>query len=110
MDTTGDRIKKARLAANMTQTELAKKVGVKFSAIHKYETGIIVNLKRDTISALADALDVKPSYLMCMDDDPAPDPVSMTPLQKEAIKLIQSLSDEDLAKFVAMGKIMLGEK
>ena len=66
--TTGDRIKQARKAAGLTQTELANKIGVKFSTIHKYESGMIVNLKRETIAALADALDVKPSWLMCMDE------------------------------------------
>ena len=54
----------------MTQTELAEKIGMKFSAIHKYENGLVVNLKRDTIAALADALDVSPAWLMCMDDTP----------------------------------------
>ena len=67
--TTGERIKRARLHAGMTQQELAEKIGVKFSAIHKYENGMIVNLKRETIAALSEALDVKPSWLMCMDDE-----------------------------------------
>ncbi len=67
--TTGERIKQARLAAHLTQKELAEKVGLKFSAIHKYETGMVVNLKRETIAALAVALNVKPSWLMCMDDE-----------------------------------------
>ena len=58
MATTGERIRQARKARNMTQTELAEKLGVKFSAIHKYETGLVVNLKRETIAALAKALDV----------------------------------------------------
>lgn len=66
--TTGERIRQARKAAGLTQKELAEKVGVKFSAIHKYETGMIVNLKRETIAELAKALDVSPSWLMCMDD------------------------------------------
>ena len=69
MATTGERIRDARKARGMTQKELAEKVGVKFSAIHKYETGLIVNLKRETISALAKALDVSPSWLMCIDDE-----------------------------------------
>lgn len=67
--TTGDRIKQARLRAGLTQSQLAEKIGVKFSAIHKYETGMVKNLKRETIAALAEALDVKPSWLMCMDDE-----------------------------------------
>ena len=67
--TTGERIKQARTRAGMTQKELAEKVGVKFSAIHKYESGMVVNLKRETIAALASALDVSPAWLMCMDDE-----------------------------------------
>ena len=69
MSTTGERIRAARLAAGMTQNELAQKVGVKFAAIHKYEAGLIVNLKRDTIAKLAEALNVKPSFLLCIDDE-----------------------------------------
>ena len=67
--TTGERIKQARTRAGMTQKELAEKIGVKFSAIHKYESGMVVNLKRETIAALASALDVSPAWLMCMDDE-----------------------------------------
>ena len=69
MDTTGKRIKNARKAAGLTQTELAEKVGVKCAAIHKYENGLVVNLKRDTIDNLAKALNVKPSYLLCIDEE-----------------------------------------
>ena len=81
--TTGERIKEARIAAGLTQTELAEKVGLKFSAIHKYESGRVVNLKRETISALAAALNVKPSWLMCMDEN-APD--SLRQLAKQTVE------------------------
>ena len=67
--TTGDRIKQARMAAGLSQEELADKIGVKFSVISKYETGRVKNLKRETIASLAEALNVKPSWLMCMDDE-----------------------------------------
>jgi len=67
--TTGDRIRQARIQAGMTQKELAEKIGVKFSAISKYETGRVKNLKREDIDTLARALNVRPSWLMCMDDD-----------------------------------------
>ncbi len=82
MATTGERIKYARKACGMTQAELAEKIGVKFSAIHKYENGLVVNLKRDTIAALAKALDVSPAWLMCMDDDPSSLPANILPLPK----------------------------
>ena len=70
MATTGERIKEALKMRGMTQTELAEKIGMKFSAIHKYENGLVVNLKRETIAALANALEVSPAWLMCMDDTP----------------------------------------
>lgn len=66
--TTGDRIKSQRLKKGLTQEELGKMIGVQKAAINKYEKGIVVNIKRDMIDALAKALDVKPSYLLCMDE------------------------------------------
>lgn len=69
MSTTGERIKSARKAKGLTQKELADKVGVKYSAIHKYESGLIVNLKRDVIAKLAEVLEVRPSYLLGLDED-----------------------------------------
>lgn len=79
MATTGERIKEARKMRGMTQTELAEKIGMKFSAIHKYENGLVVNLKRETIAALANALEVSPAWLMCMDDS-APMPSNIIPM------------------------------
>lgn len=79
--TTGERIKALRIQHGMTQEELGAKVGVQKSAIYKYETGLVVNLKRSVIEKLAKALDVKPSYLMGMsEDEPAPIPPGFLPL------------------------------
>ena len=79
--TTGERIREARLAAKLTQTELADKVGLKFSAIHKYESGKVVNLKRETVDALANALGVSPAWLLCLEEEspsaPAPRPIDL---------------------------------
>ncbi len=94
--TTGERIKEARLAAHLTQKELAEKVGVKFSAIHKYEAGIVVNLKRETIDALARALNVKPSWLLCLDLDDNFDPFIIGK-QISRIREYRGISQERLA-------------
>ena len=42
----GKKIKEARLEKGMTQEELGKIVGLQKSAIAKYETGRVVNIKR----------------------------------------------------------------
>lgn len=91
--TTGERIKQARKLAGLTQSELADKIGVKYSAIHKYESGMIVNLKRETIDALSKALDVRPSWLMCIDDEqPADIPYRLSEEETAMLDLFSRLS------------------
>lgn len=102
--TTGERIKAARIAAGMTQSELAEKVGVKFSAIHKYETGLIVNLKRDTIGKLAKALGVKPSYLLCVGEEPETEEVELSPEEAELLEIFRSLQEQEQALILATAR------
>lgn len=97
MSTTGERIKAARIAAGLTQEELGKRVGVKNAAIHKYESGLIVNLKRDTIEKLADVLEVRPTYLMCIDEE-SPATVSgsegLTEEERRLLEKFRSASED----------------
>lgn len=53
----GENIKKARLAAGLTQKELADKCGIADSAVRKYESGRVVP-KLPMIKKIADALNV----------------------------------------------------
>lgn len=64
MTTIGDRIRARRKRLDLTQEELGKRVGVTKATINKYETGIVVNLRRPMIEKLAAALDTSPAYLM----------------------------------------------
>lgn len=66
--TLGEKIRIRRMELNMTMDDLGRAIGVQRSAINKYEKGIITDLKRSTIHALAKALNVSPFYLL--DDDP----------------------------------------
>lgn len=65
--TMGERILMLRKQRNMTQGELAKRLGVGRTTILKYENGDIENLPRSTISKMATIFGVTPSYLMCFD-------------------------------------------
>lgn len=85
--TTGERIKMLRTQLGMSQTELGEKVGVKTSAIYKYENGLVVNLKRSTIDKLAEALGTTGSYLMGYDDEQKPS----TPLVNDDPELTEYL-------------------
>lgn len=60
----GQRIKEARLQKGLTQEELGKIVGLQKSAIAKYESGRVVNIKRSTLQKLALALDLRGSDLI----------------------------------------------
>ena len=58
------RIRKLRLEQGLTLEQVASKVGVGKSTVRKWETGIIANMRRDKIAALANALQTTPAYLM----------------------------------------------
>jgi transcriptional regulator with XRE-family HTH domain len=66
---TGEKIKFLRVKANLTLEQVAEKVGVGKSTVRKWETGMIANMKRDKIAALAKALNTTPAYLMGWEDD-----------------------------------------
>lgn len=59
----GEKIKQKRIEMNMSQDELAKKVGYKSrSSIQKIEASRDLPLRK--VKKMADALDTTPSYLM----------------------------------------------
>lgn len=60
----GEKIRSARLAKNMTQSELGDLLGVQKSAIAKYESGRVVNIKRSTLKKISDILEIRPSELI----------------------------------------------
>lgn len=60
----GEKIKQARLVKGLTQEELGNLLGVKKSAIAKYECGRVVNIKRSTLKKLSDILGLRPSELI----------------------------------------------
>jgi transcriptional regulator with XRE-family HTH domain len=60
----GEKIKEARLAKGMTQQELGELLGVQKSAIAKYESGRVVNIKRSTLKKISDILGIRPAELI----------------------------------------------
>ena len=72
MPNTGDLIKKLRTDNGMTLEELGDKVGVGKSTVHKWENGMIANMKRDKIAKIAKVFGVSPSYLLGWDNNVSP--------------------------------------
>lgn len=69
---TGDIIKRLRKQKGLTQQELGKLLGVQKSAIAKYENGRVSNLKKETISKLAEIFNVSPNYLLDINEPEFP--------------------------------------
>lgn len=63
----GSLIKELRVKNNLTQDELADKLGVQKSAVSKWERGAVQNIKKDLIEEMAKIFNVRPSYLMGWD-------------------------------------------
>jgi len=60
----GELIKQARTEKGLTQEELADKVGVKKSAVAKWENGRVSEIKRSNLKKLSEALSINPNQLL----------------------------------------------
>lgn len=67
--TVGNRIKQSREKADLSQVELAKKIGVSKQTLYKYENDIITNIPSDKLQGIADTLKISPAYLMGWEDN-----------------------------------------
>jgi transcriptional regulator with XRE-family HTH domain len=95
----GKLIKEARLEKGLTQEQLGELVGVQKSAIAKYESGRVVNIKRSTLQKLAKALNLKGSDLVIGANPKEAAELSARVLidsnLRELVELYSSLSDDD---------------
>lgn len=67
--TIGQKIKVLREKNGLTLEQVGSAVGVGKSTVRKWETGIIANMRRDKIAALARVLHTTPAYLMGWEED-----------------------------------------
>ena len=62
--TVGERIKEVRINRNISQVDLAAKIGVSKQTLYKYENNIITNIPSDKIEAIANICKLPPAYFM----------------------------------------------
>lgn len=94
-------IRRARLEKGFTQEELAEKVGVKKSAVAKWENGRVSEIKRSNLKKLADALEIDPNQLL---GDIEHDPVGV------AQELADIYLDESLRLMISQYKKLSFDK
>ncbi len=97
----GSLIKQARLEKGFTQEELAEKVGVKKSAVAKWENGRVSEIKRSNLKKLSEVLGVNPNRLL---GDIERDPVSV------AEELADIYLDVDLRKMISEYQMLDSQK
>lgn len=105
----GALIKKARLERGLTQEELGNLVGVQKSAIAKYESGRVVNIKRSTLQKLAQALCLKPSSLVgdaehVQKGKPTADDDGLSDDMKQLIEKIKTLPADKVEMLLQVAK------
>lgn len=106
-----ERIRKRRNQLGLTLLQVAEQLGVKDATVQRYESGEIKNIKRDTITSLAEILKCSPEYLMGwkdtfnIDDKEDPDIVkiqrarmNMDERDKEKMMKILEVSFEEYFK------------
>jgi len=100
-----DILKRERLLRGYTQEELGRLVGLKKSAIHKYESGLVVNPGRSLILKFAQALNVSPAYLLGIEDNA---PEEHTAEEKDLLASFRRLNSEGRAKVLEYAKDLAG--
>jgi len=68
-ETLGQRIRKARQRYGMSQTELAKRVGISKTAMNQIEMGETLDPRMSRLRAIADILGVSMDYLAGREDE-----------------------------------------
>lgn len=88
------RIRERRLALNLTQEDLAHRLGMQKSAIAKYESGRVENIKRSVVAKMAEILECSPAYLMGWDDGDTQIPSfsNILPIQTKQIPLLGEIA------------------
>ena len=110
--TLGEKIRKRRIELNMTMDDLGNAIGVQRSAINKYEKGMITDLKRSTIHALAKALQVSPLYLLDddNDDDERLEALHQDPRLGLLFDRTRKMSKEDVDFMIQMAERIVKER
>lgn len=106
----GKKIKAARRAKGMTQEELGEILGVQKSAIAKYESGRVVNIKRSTLKKISDVLGIRPSELIFEEaqknNDAISDIIVKMRTDEEFMEVVKSLYSLDSAKLMGVKQML----
>ncbi len=96
-----DRLRSLREEKGLTLYQLSRMIGVSEATVQRYESGEIVNPRREKVAALAKALGVTEAFLLDMDSDALDEDVML--LARD----MQQLSPERRRKAIRLVRLML---
>ena len=104
------RIRELRQARNLTLEQVADVVGVGKSTVRKWETGMIANMRRDKIAALAKVLGTTPAYLMgwkeeLPEKENTPDELQLTEGEITLLEIFRLIPEDQQKVFLDMGRV-----
>jgi transcriptional regulator with XRE-family HTH domain len=97
--TIGERIKERREMLNISQTDLAARVGISKQTLYKYENNIVTNIPSNIIELLAEQMECSPAYIMGWDFKYE----SKDEAEKRLLKRLSALSPDsfsDVIKYI----------
>lgn len=112
----GQKIKARRLELGWTQKELGEKMGVRNTAVNKWELGLIKNLKVPTIKQLAEVLGLDPLNLIGMEAEPATQETTQTTQKEKQRKLWADaysdveFSDEEFSDIMKYANFIISQR
>ena len=111
MSTVGDRILQRRKELNLTQEEVAKRMGYKSkSTINKIEMGIN-DIPQSKIVKFAEVLFTTPSFLMGWDEEEnSPEEPKLTEGEKVLLELFRRVPEEHQRMLLDMIRVALGNQ
>ena len=98
----GSRIKTKRQEKNLTQKQLAEKIGIVQGMLSTYERNTVVP-NGDIVVKLAQVLDTTPNWILCYDDD-LDNNVELGQIEVNILKLVRDLSNEQRLHLLAIAK------
>lgn len=107
--TIGQLIKQSRINRGLTQEELGELVGVKKSAVAKWENGRVSEIGRSNLQGLAKALGIDPAELIGEDGIEVRKRIKKDP-KAAAAKAAELLSDQDFIDLYTLYKSLPQEK
>jgi len=88
-----ERMKEARLKANISLKELGESIGISESNMQKHESGNVKGIDYARIKKIAEALKVTPEWLLGWEKKKVSKTVDVSDLNNEDIKKVQEYID-----------------